>query len=225
MRGVGSDVRPTPGQVRAGSAASVTATSTGGSRICPRDLPDLRPCCPQTKCRPGGTLRAWCWSGGCGTAPADGQPMRARIAAAANQSGILKLLKASAGRSSRTSAVPRTARCRGCHGGLAEAGPGRIIGQAQPPQPSGQACRPREKMGVLPAGGPPRRVACGCGPAGGDSRVLDRPAARGGRGPPVRRYSVTIARRMLSLAARRAGRMAVMTPPRAARMTTMTRVR
>ena len=55
----------------------------------------------------------------------------------------------------------------------------------------------------------------------------DRPAARGwrvaGRGL-ARRYSVTIARRMLSLAARRAGRMAVTTPPRAARMTTLTRV-
>lgn len=56
-----------------------------------------------------------------------------------------------------------------------------------------------------------------------------------GRGPGwraatrnvVRRggYSLAIARRMLSLAARLAGLMAVMTPPIAAAMTTMTRVR
>ena len=38
-------------------------------------------------------------------------------------------------------------------------------------------------------------------------------------------HSVTIARRMLSLTARLAGRMAVMTPPMVARMTTATRVR
>jgi hypothetical protein len=47
----------------------------------------------------------------------------------------------------------------------------------------------------------------------------------GGLPPGCGGYSVTIARRMLSLAARRAGLMAVTTPAMAARMTTATRVR
>ena len=57
-----------------------------------------------------------------------------------------------------------------------------------------------------------------------------RPVSRSSRATctvqaTICRYSVAIARRMLSLAARLAGRMAVTTPPMAARMTTSTRVR
>jgi len=62
-------------------------------------------------------------------------------------------------------------------------------------------------------------------PAGNGSQHAGVAVRVGGLPPGCGGYSVTIARRMLSLAARLAGLMAVTTPAMAARMTMMTRVR